>query len=659
MVAMTNRSYSSSDLGVSDRDFSPRLHHLYSPLSNYSNISHDASYSGSHNGGFHDLSVSEHEFASPRHDAISIGQPDHKSSDYDDYSHIHFPSRKARGGAPDPPLRTSSVMSFNSDYMQRSYPCNNQQYYSHRSNSNQHNYSQTRRKTWTPSQIKKEMTGGLHGNLTHGHLLPEGHEVRRSEDNEVGPPKLAPFSGMLSKSPAKGIIRPIAFKPVVISNHNYVNTRHFDHKTPQQDDGYYGSQDYPMTNQNVADMSHGSLHFDSDRSTNYSSDSQKLYTPERPESTRSSCISHASSLRMEGYIQTPSPSDSGVGELEAMLKEKDAEINTLRDVMDKNERAIFQVYEEKKNSWSQEIKEVRDEYEKKLKLEQRKAYKTEQTLSLQVYKLQQEKKTLNEKMEEMHAQYKKLQQRCDSYEKENDSLRSEVVNVSLQGDRTAEDMEDLQHQVEILNQSLSEKSIEISELESKLCQIESENQKKDYELSERFREIVAKTDELKSLRANLRRVSNNNVMDILDCSFNQSGEEFSAPEERTSPLTSSRLTSPVNHRLPNASPLNLSNKSTSSLSSESDKDKTISHLQKELEELKEGLMGKNELFEKEKEQWLDEKNKVIRYQKQLQLNYVQMYNKNKMLEAEVEQLTLELESRDMKLMAINGEESMC
>jgi hypothetical protein len=37
-----------------------------------------------------------------------------------------------------------------------------------------------------------------------------------------------------------------------------------------------------------------------------------------------------------------------------------------------------------------------------------------------------------------------------------------------------------------------------------------------------------------------------------------------------------------------------------------------------------------------------------------------MFNKNRMLEAEVEQLTLDLENRDMKLMAINGdEESMC
>lgn len=45
----------------------------------------------------------------------------------------------------------------------------------------------------------------------------------------------------------------------------------------------------------------------------------------------------------EVSVQTPSPSDSGVGELEAMLKEKDAEIQTLRQVMDNNERAILQV----------------------------------------------------------------------------------------------------------------------------------------------------------------------------------------------------------------------------------------------------------------------------------------------------------------------------
>jgi len=45
-----------------------------------------------------------------------------------------------------------------------------------------------------------------------------------------------------------------------------------------------------------------------------------------------------------------------------------------------------------------------------------------------------------------------------------------------------------------------------------------------------------------------------------------------------------------------------------------------------------------EQFEVETANWLSEKEKVIRYQKQLQLNYVSMYKKNKTLEQEMEQL---------------------
>ncbi|KAH3788595.1 hypothetical protein DPMN_166740 [Dreissena polymorpha] len=60
------------------------------------------------------------------------------------------------------------------------------------------------------------------------------------------------------------------------------------------------------------------------------------------------------------------------------------------------------------------------------------------------------------------------------------------------------------------------------------------------------------------------------------------------------------------------------------------------------------LVSKEE-HDQENGQWSEEKKKVIVYQKQLQLNYVQMFRKNEVLEAEVEQLTLELESRDMKV----------
>ena len=43
-------------------------------------------------------------------------------------------------------------------------------------------------------------------------------------------------------------------------------------------------------------------------------------------------------------------------------------------------------------------------------------------------------------------------------------------------------------------------------------------------------------------------------------------------------------------------------------------------------------------YKSETDNWLGEKEKVIKYQKQLQLNYVSMYNRNKQLETEIETL---------------------
>ena len=49
--------------------------------------------------------------------------------------------------------------------------------------------------------------------------------------------------------------------------------------------------------------------------------------------------------------QTPSPSDSAVGDLETMLKEKDTEINYLRETMEQNEQVIFKVSLVSSSSW--------------------------------------------------------------------------------------------------------------------------------------------------------------------------------------------------------------------------------------------------------------------------------------------------------------------
>lgn len=75
-------------------------------------------------------------------------------------------------------------------------------------------------------------------------------------------------------------------------------------------------------------------------------------------------------------------------------------------------------------------------------------------------------------------------------------------------------------------------------------------------------------------------------------------------------------------------------------------------LQREMERLKQQLRLEKEArerlassFEQERQTWNKEKGRVIKYQKQLQINYLQMHKKNQDLERLLKELTAELESR--------------
>ncbi|KAG7250959.1 hypothetical protein CRUP_022649, partial [Coryphaenoides rupestris] len=53
-------------------------------------------------------------------------------------------------------------------------------------------------------------------------------------------------------------------------------------------------------------------------------------------------------------------------------------------------------------------------------------------------------------------------------------------------------------------------------------------------------------------------------------------------------------------------------------------------------------------FEDERRVWQEEKEKVIRYQKQLQQNYIQMYRRNRDMEAALRELSLDLGAQDLE-----------
>ncbi|KAL5022908.1 hypothetical protein ScPMuIL_002063 [Solemya velum] len=596
---------------------------IYSPQSNYSSYSQEVKY---------------------------IFDPNFRSQE--DYSQIKLPTRREQ--PPPPPLRTSSTASYTSEHSKQSLEYNKPTLTTQRSHSGNYslphyypNNNQSRRRTWSPPRLKvgtipsNSNLNGFRSFHSNDQLDNDYCDIGNPiyEDPDSAPPKLAPVSGILTRSPARGIIRPIAFKPVLTSSRRYVEpARGYKHRKPSGPDDGYSSQDYPLANQNASNTSHGSVFMESDKSASFSSDCVRPC--DRPDSLPSSNTSRLSSNQMDSYVQTPSPSDSGVGELEAMLKEKDAEINTLRDVMDKNERAIFQVHDEKNKLWSREVNELRDDYERKLKIHERKAYKTEQVLSLQIYKLQQDKKAKKEDFDKLRQQKEELEKKCESYANEVSCLKSQLSGQSPQICEASGGQSELQNLVGRLTEEISQKTQHIQSLKSDLEKKHSHLEEKSKETSYRFKNILAKTEEVKALKADLGRLSASTEgdADISLCS-NASCEMAVQTDFSKEPSPEIEMLKP---------------------SILAEKNRQLTALKDELGQMKQVFESERDIFEKDKGQWLEEKNKVVRYQKQLQLNYVQMFRKNKVLEAEVEQLTLELESRDLKLMALNGsEESVC
>ena len=107
---------------------------------------------------------------------------------------------------------------------------------------------------------------------------------------------------------------------------------------------------------------------------------------------------------------TPSPSDSGVSELEATLRDRDSELAYLRQTMEHNEQVIFRVYQEKERVWERELRRMKTVHEGRLRANAQKTLRLEQMLMTQTYQLQQDKKRLSAESQRANCQSEKLRQ---------------------------------------------------------------------------------------------------------------------------------------------------------------------------------------------------------------------------------------------------------
>ena len=76
--------------------------------------------------------------------------------------------------------------------------------------------------------------------------------------------------------------------------------------------------------------------------------------------------------------------------------------------------------------WLNNTQKLQDEYERKLKIQSRKSYKSEQVLSLQVYKLQQDQKSLQEDKAKVTQKLNAFKQCLEEEQAEVKSLRKQL-----------------------------------------------------------------------------------------------------------------------------------------------------------------------------------------------------------------------------------------
>ncbi|XP_047007916.1 leucine zipper putative tumor suppressor 3 isoform X4 [Ictalurus punctatus] len=385
----------------------------------------------------------------------------------------------------------------------------------------------------------------------------------------------------------------------------------------------------------------------------------------------------------------PSPSsDDVIRDLEDRLWEREQEVLHMRRNLDQSEAAIVQVFEEKQRVWEREMEELRQNYAGRLQQVTRRAQRSQQALQAQISRLQQDKRRLQDEMTLLLAQREELEKKCLDYRKEQADLLPKLEEtkwevcqkageISLlkqqlresQGEVTqrAGEMVALRNQLKELNAQLREREQAEISLKESFCTKTLELERCEAELQAMLAEVTVLRDKLSAfetevagLKKALSELSNTastrttepSLADMGQLVLSRSRERLlsplSPPETPTSlPALSSLPT------VPSLPPLPALPAPDPLLSLQSDDSKVQRQEAGDLRRQLELLQGELRLerqqrerqaltFAHERQTWQGEKERVLKYQAQLQLSYVEMLQKNQALEERVDQLGAQL-----------------
>ncbi|XP_060935514.1 NEDD4-binding protein 3-A isoform X1 [Limanda limanda] len=272
-----------------------------------------------------------------------------------------------------------------------------------------------------------------------------------------------------------------------------------------------------------------------------------------------------------------------VRDLEERLVEKEHELKQMKRNLDESEGAIVQVFEGKQRLWEKEVDELKRLYAAKLRQVSQHAQRSQRSLQLQLFKAQQEKNRLQEEL---------------------DGLRNErsqeaggiVKSISPTLEETQWEVCQKSGEISLLKQQLRGSQAEVTQKLSEIFQLKTQ-------LRETRMELRSREGQFDSLKLALQGTQRRR------CS-SQNGREDGKGAEETSSATGG-CGGPTEERLR--------------------AELLLERRQSEAQAM---------AFEEERHTWQTEKGKVIRYQKELQAGYLEMYHRNEALERELHQLRM-------------------
>ncbi|XP_053321609.1 NEDD4-binding protein 3 [Spea bombifrons] len=305
-----------------------------------------------------------------------------------------------------------------------------------------------------------------------------------------------------------------------------------------------------------------------------------------------SCKSMATLSRLQCSGEPPPPYEYSQSvedvarQLEEKLNEKGGELRQMRRNPNDNEDPFTQVFEDKRRLWMEELDELKQMYMSKLQQISQQALRSQRALQLQLYKVQQEKKRLQEELSSLRGEYEGLRQK----QSQTDNLNPKLEESKWEISQKAGEISLLKQQLRDSQAEISQKLGEVLTLKTQLREskaVAKEKEKENAELTMRLRALETQEESSKVTGSSL-------------CSENEDSKSRN-PKETSEAIDIERLRAEL----------------------------MLERRQNEAQILD---------FETERQVWKEEKNKVLRYQKEIQASYLEMYHRNQTLEREIQEL---------------------